>query len=76
MALSLAKKIRDMSTGLTLIEEIERTNAVMVCSQQQRAGVKNKRSGLNIFLFSLLIFISFLIYFSLFLLLELGLGLE
>jgi len=38
--------------------------------------VKNERSGLNIFLFSLLIFISFLIYSPLFLSLELGLGLE
>jgi len=38
--------------------------------------VKNERSGLNIFLFSFFMFIFFSIYFPLFLLLELGLGLE
>ena len=32
-------------------------------SQLQMMGVKNKRSGLSIFLFSFLIFILFLIYF-------------
>jgi len=38
--------------------------------------VKNKRSGLNIFLFSFLIFILFFYLFSFILFLELGLGLE
>jgi len=69
------KKTYQKSSLLLTPSMLQRRFSIANCIHTNPT-VKNKRSGLSILPFSSLTFIFFLIYFSLFYFLELGLGLE